>query len=366
MHYKIGKSTSKNCMEAVEEAANTLRNPKLILFCSGIDQFEEFTKIIKKKFKNSITMGLSTYVALCKEGAFKNQLLVMGIEDGIECYGGILEHIDQYPLKYVDRVKESLSKLSGTNNTVCLEFTTGLVKGEESVITTLNSVLEEKQIPVLGGSAGNDLRADCTLVSYNGEIFKNGCAFVLIRNISGRIRIYRENIYKPTNKHHIATKVNTSERIVYEYDNRPAAKVMAEDLQVTVDQLPRCLDQHPWGRIMGENFYITANQALLSNHAISYHARVYKNAQMVLLKPDDYKSINKQTLSKIKEEMPHPSFAIVVHCLARSLLFEGEGYLNDFAKQIGEVTGDYLGFSGYGEQEGRQHFNQTMVIAVFE
>ena len=48
MHYKIGKSTSKNCMEAVEEATNTLRNPKLILFCSGIDQFEEFTKIIKK------------------------------------------------------------------------------------------------------------------------------------------------------------------------------------------------------------------------------------------------------------------------------------------------------------------------------
>lgn len=91
-----------------------------------------------------------------------------------------------------------------------------------------------------------------------------------------------------------------------------------------------------------------------------------QHAQMVLLELDDYKSISKETLRKVKEDVPHPSFAILVHCLARSLLYEGEGYLNDFAKQVGEVTGGYLGFSGYGEQEGRQHFNQTMILAVFE
>lgn len=154
--YKIGRSSNRNSVEAVEEATSTFRSPKLIIFCSGIEPFEELTKIIKRKFRRSIVLGISAYVALCKEGAFKNQLLIIGIEDGIECYGGVLEKIDQYPLKYVGRVKESLSKLSATNQTVCLEFTTGLIKGEESVMTTLNSVLEEKQIPILGGSACSD------------------------------------------------------------------------------------------------------------------------------------------------------------------------------------------------------------------
>ena len=54
------------------------------------------------------------------------------------------------------------------------------------------------------------------------------------------------------------------------------------------------------------------------------------------------------------------------HCLARSILFDGDGYLQEYAKTMGSVLGNYVGFSGYGEQYGEQHFNQTMTFAVFE
>ena len=54
------------------------------------------------------------------------------------------------------------------------------------------------------------------------------------------------------------------------------------------------------------------------------------------------------------------------HCLARTILFTNEGYLDEYSKEMHSVLGDYVGFSGYGEQYGSQHFNQTMTVAVFE
>ena len=87
---------------------------------------------------------------------------------------------------------------------------------------------------------------------------------------------------------------------------------------------------------------------------------------MVLLEPDDYRAVIKQTISKIKKDIPSPSFAIMVNCLARSLLFEQDHYLDSFAKEMGSALGNYIGFAGYGEQLKQQHFNQTMILAVFE
>ena len=40
--------------------------------------------------------------------------------------------------------------------------------------------------------------------------------------------------------------------------------------------------------------------------------------------------------------------------------------LQEYVKGMGDILGDYIGFSGYGEQLGRQQFNQTMSVIVFE
>lgn len=366
MKYVIGRSGKGNVVEAVAEATNKMTKAKFVFFCSNVTCFEEYTRLLKQKFSDSLVMGTSSYVELCKEGAYKDQLVVLAIEDGIECEGGVLEEIDQYPLKYANRIEKCISKLSSTKNAVCFEVTAGLINSEESVIATLNSTLEAKNIPAFGGSAGDDIKAGITKVSLNGKVYEKSCVFAIINNLGGKVKIYRENIYKPTHHYHVATKVDSDKRIVYEYDHKPAAKVMAEDLGVTMSELPKYLDQSPWGRIMGDNIYITANKEILNNQAMSYHARVYKNAQMVLLEIDDYKEINKQTLAKIKKDIPKPSLCMVVNCLARSILFENDHFINEFAKNIGNTLSDFIGFSGYGEQHGQQNFNQTMVIAVFE
>lgn len=366
MEYIVGKSEKNSIGEGIEEATRKFNNPKLIIFSSDIKNFEEYTTQLYLKFPKATVIGTSTYVSLCKDGAYHKGIVATGIEDGIECYGNVLENISQYPLIHAERIEECVKKLSHTEHTICLEFTNGLINSEESVMTTLNTVLENKKIPVFGGTAGDDLNAGYTLVSYNGQVYKEACVFVLIHNIRGKIKVYRENIYKPMKKFHVATKVDSFNRIVYEFDNRPAAQVMAEDLGVSINELSKYLDTHPWGRVMGSDIYITANREVMRDHAIAFHARVYKNAQMILLEADDYHVINEETIQRIHSDIPKPSFAIVIHCLARSLLYEGNRELSQLAVKIGNSVSDFIGISGYGEQEGTNNFNHTMVIGVFE
>ncbi|MEO3945810.1 FIST N-terminal domain-containing protein [Gorillibacterium sp. CAU 1737] len=366
MKYSVGRSSKLDIKEAVAEATRGLSSPKLLLFFSAVPQFEKANEEIKENFPDSVLLGSTTFAGFCKEGAFKDSLLVLGIEEGIECYADVLEDADRYPLKHVNRVQQCLNHFDDTTNTVCFEISTALISCEELVLSTLNSVLEERGIPLFGGSAGDLGKAEQTMIALNGTVYRNACAFVLIKNLGGKVRFYRENIYKPTVHSFTATKVDERNRIVHEYDNRPAAQVVAEALNTKVEGLSRFLDSYPMGRVIGNDMYITANQMVTENQGMAYHAKVYNNSHMVLLEPDDYKSVIHATIAEVKKDIPRPSLAIMVNCLARSMLFEGDGYLNDFAKEMSAALGNYVGFAGYGEQLGQQHFNQTMVLAVFE
>lgn len=366
MNYKVGKSSNNDLKEAIAEATKEFDSPKLILYFADIDHFEEYSPLLQEKFCNSIVMGASTYAGFCKDGAYKNSLLVWGIEEGIECYADVLEEVDRYPLKYVDRITNCINQFKEVTNTVCFEISTGLIGCEELVLSTFNSVLEQKEIPLFGGTAGDHGKAEKTRIALNGRVYDNACVFVMIKNLGGRIKLYRENIYKPTQHYFTATKVDVKHRIVHEYDHKPAAMVTAQALGTTVNELGQYLDGYPLGRLIGGEMYITANQMVTKDNGMAYHARVYNNSKMVLLEPDNYKEVINHTIKTIKEDIPKPSFCIMINCLARSILFEQDGYLDAFAKNMSEALGDYIGFAGYGEQLNQQHFNQTMVVAVFE
>ena len=243
---------------AIKEASSQLKKPKLILFFSGVDDFPRYAHAIKEQFPEAITMGATTFAAFCKEGAFKDTLLVIGFEDGIHCAAGILEDADRYPLKYVDRVEKAAAGFNRPENTICLEFSSALISCEELVLSTMNAVLGKKKIPVFGGSAGDRGRAEKTMIALNGAVYQNACVFVMIENLGGKIRLYRENIYKPTKHYFKSTKVDVRRRIVQEYDQKPAARVMADALGVNINALPKYLDSYPLGRIIGNEMYIVA------------------------------------------------------------------------------------------------------------
>ncbi len=367
MKYQLGQSTKNNIQDCVEEVVKSFRNPKMIIYYGDITNFKEYTKAMHEKFPDTICMGASTFVCLTKDGATRKGLTAVAFEDGIDVSAGVIHNANKYPLKDMDEIKRCVKEVKNHKNTICVEFTTSLLCAEESVLAVLNAVLEEYNIPLVGGSAGDDNTGEITYVALNGEIHENSTVFAIIHNESGAIHVYRENIYKPkTGNVLVATKVDWLNREVKEYDHQPAAKVYARELGVAESEISKYFDSYPVGRLYGKDMYITANCEETSGKGMRYHARIYNNSKVVVLEPDDYREVTKKTMERIKKEVPKPSFCLMCHCLARSALFEGEGYIQEYAKYAGSMLGDYIAFSGYGEQMDRFQFNQTMTVAVFE
>ena len=79
----------------------------------------------------------------------------------------------------------------------------------------------------------------------------------------------------------------------------------------------------------------------------------------------DYRKINKETISQILNDIPHPSGTLAINCILRTIQFENEHFSKEFAQNLSRL-GTFVGFSSFGEQIHYHHCNQTLVLAVFE
>lgn len=369
---RIAFSDAKDTAVAMEEIKKTLQKdgdekaPKLIFFTTDYLNFTWFSRHLAQAFPNTTVIGMSSYVVLSSKGYNPNAVTALAIYSGIEIASGIILEIDRYPLRYKETIRNAVDKIGeNLDNTCCFEFTTAFSGGEELIMDAFKIAFAEKQIPIFGGTAGAPDGINASFVALNGIVYNDACAFVIIKNTHGKIRLFKENMFKPTEHIMVATDVDCDDRTVYEYNNRPAAEVVAAALGVPVNKLFNYTSMHPVGRIDGDNIYITEHNVVYPDGQLSYYSRIHNYSKLVLLEPDDPKEVWNRTANAVKTKVVNPSFSIVVNCLSRTRYFNEQEIMGDFVEVLSEY-GTYIGFSGYGEQYEYEHLNQTMILAVFE
>ena len=340
-------------------------SPKLIIFFSEVNMLWFFSQKLQKRYPDAVVIGSSTYVNFNSEGYSHSGASVIAINSDIEVAAGLIYDIDRHPGMYKAHITKALNQLSSCENTCCLEFMTAFGKSEELVLDTFEDVLADKGITIAGGSAGAALECKETYVALNGEIYKNTCAFVLIHNLKGKICLYRENIFKPTSYRFTATYADCEDRVVMEYNEEPAAEILARALNVPVSKLKDELFTHPMGRIVDGAIYITEADEVFADGSISYFATIYNHTKMLLLETDNFKRVWNETVQRVTNDIEKPSFSIAINCLSRSRLFENESCFGEFVNVLRNY-GTFIGLSGYGEQLDFVHLNQTMILLVFE
>lgn len=339
--------------------------PILLIVTAEVDMLWYFALKLQERYPDAVVVGSTTYINYSSEGYSHCGASVMAINSGIEVSAGLIFDVDRHPSMYKAHIKQALDKLSSHENTCCLEFVTSFGKGEELVLDTFEEVLEGSGIRVAGASAGSPSERRESFVSLGKDLFKQTCVFVFIHNLEGKIGFFRENVYKPTMHKFSASYVDCEERLVVEYNNRPAAEILAETLGVPQNELANHLFQHPMGRLLDGDIYITSADQIFEDGSISYFSRIYNHTKMLLLEPDDFRRVWRETFSRVEGEISKPSFSISINCFLRTMLFEEEGCFGEFVNQL-RGYGSFIGISGYGEQLDYIHLNQSMVLLVFE
>ncbi|MCQ2591700.1 MAG: hypothetical protein MJ188_02855 [Treponema sp.] len=342
--------------------------PILILFSSQEDSFTYAATMFKKCFPDAVSMGTTSYMNFGSKGFNKCGLSAMAIYSGIEVSAGALFEINIHPRFYKAHIIKAKNQLSSFENTCCLEFTTAFSNSEELVLDTLDDLLKNENIPVVGSSSGAAVDKNyANYVALNGEVYKNTCVFCLIHNLNGRIFFYKENIFKPTEKAFVATSVDCENRTVYEYNNQPATDIIADALGISFDELQSALALHPMGRSIDNQLYITeTNKVSPKDGSISYFSRIYNLTTMYLLELEDFKTVAARTKADVGEIIKNPSFTLSINCQNRSMLFERENEFESFNNFLGDTFGNFIGVSGYGEQLFLNHLNESMVLVLFE
>ncbi len=364
MQISTGFSTQKDAASAVREAGASITGSKLIMFVAPYEMLQEVSVQLGKLFPGVPTVGTSSTNYLDDTSSEKRLVLTsFGQDADVEV--GVIRNLSTCPIMDIGVLEDAVDRIgSGQEDTVCLEMCTG---SEERLVTTMNVALEQKNIPLVGGTVFGVPDGKPALVSVNGICYGDAAYFALIRSRSGRIRTYSSNLYLPmeNGRRHIATQVDLKEKKIITLDHRPAADVYSEDIGIPKNRIIDNVLQCPFGRLVGDQVFTTSMWRLNGDGSINLYKRLNENDAVTFLTLGDYDRISREFVRNVQKENSKISFVYTVNCIYRHILFQNEHYLDTYLRGISSL-GKHVGVCVGGEQYKKQHVNQTLACVIFE
>ncbi len=351
MRQFFGMSQSGDLTEAV----SGLDNPQFIMLMSNNAQFETHVRALEKLYPGVLSIGcigMSYDVSVVEEGVG-----VVAFFDGVEAAANVLQQVSSMPVKYIQRLENDMLKINGSSeDTVCIDFCAG---NDACVLTTINTVLKHRGISLVGGTG------DAGKVSANGRIYEDAVAYALVRNLGGRVKTYKENIYrKYGNYRFIAADTDKEKYVIGTLNGKSAKQVYKNILHVTDEQILTQTFQNPFGKINGSDTCIISIKEV-QGEALACYRQVNDSDVLILLQLADYEAVTQQTIQRICHDFPSRSAVFSVNCLFRYKLFTERGYMDTYLQNMSEL-GSHAGLVGYGEHYNNQFVNQSMTCVVFE
>ena len=227
------------------------------------------------------------------------------------------------------------------------------------MLTTIYTALRQRGISLVGGTG------DQGKVSANGRVYQDAVAYALVRNQSGRVKTYKENIYHQLgNYRFIASNTDRSNYILGSLNGKPAKQVYKSILHVTDEEILTRTFQNPFGKINGDDTCIISIKEVHGN-SLACFRQVNDSDVLILLELGDYQAITRETIAQICREFPRRSAIFSVNCLFRYKLFSEHNYMQTYLREMASL-GCHAGFVGYGEHYNNRFVNQSMTCVVFE
>ncbi|MDE7055084.1 MAG: FIST C-terminal domain-containing protein [Oscillospiraceae bacterium] len=336
-------------------AVQGLHRPEFIMLLSNDAQFEAHVKELEKRFPGVPSIGCigMSY----QTGIVENGVGVIAFTDGVSAAANVLEQVSTMPVKFIRRLEKDIQQVGGgSRNTVCIDFCTG---NDACVLTTMYTVLQQRGISLVGGTGGEGR------VSANGRVYQDAVVYGVVRNLNGRVKTYKENIYHQLGDYRfIASNTDRANYILGALNGKPAKQVYKSILHVTDEEILTRTFQNPFGKVNGDDTCIISIKEVNGN-ALACFRQVNDSDVLILLELGDYQAIVKNTIQQICQEFPRRSAIFSVNCLFRYKLFSEHNYMQAYLREMAAL-GCHAGFIGYGEHYNNRFVNQSMTCVVFE
>ena len=236
-----------------------------------------------------------------------------------------------------------------------LSLIDGLANCEERVVSTIDQALDG--IPLVGGSAGDDLEFHNTSLIYDGRVHSDA-AILLLVEADFPIRIFRTDNFEPTDVKFVVTSSDDEARTVRELNAETAATEYAMAVGLDPENLsPMSFASHPLVVRVGGEYFCRSIRRLNPDGSLSFFCAIDRGLVLTLARPKDVVEVTRAELARLEAELGGVDLIIGFDCVLRRL----DAEIRQKRRAISDLYKQYcvVGFETYGEQYRSMHLNQT-------
>ncbi len=362
---------------AVDEVARAIGTPSLsqvVAFFSADYDPGILAAALEARFPGVPVAGCSMSGGIAPSGGLDRGLVVIAFPaERFRIVSTVLAAIDQLD---VQRTASSVRALRRTldppgacreaeapaaGGRFALSLIDGLANAEETVVSAIAWALDG--IPIVGGSAGDDLRFRDAVLLHGGRIHRKAAVLVLVET-DWPFEIFKSDNFEPTQTKFVVTASDSERRTVHELNAEPAAREYAMAIGLDPEGLsPMSFAAYPLAVKVGGEYFCRSIRRVNPDGSLSFFCAIDEGVVLTLAEPRDIVTSTRAELTRLDTALGGVDLIIGFECVLRRLDAE--------SRQVGHGIADLyrrynvVGFETFGEQYRAMHLNQTFTgIAI--
>lgn len=230
---------------------------------------------------------------------------------------------------------------------------------EERLLEQLRPVVGA--VPIVGGSAGDDLRFAGAHVLVDGR-FRTGAAVLCLVASPGPIGTFAEHHFQPADRLTLVTRADPRTRRLLELDGLPAAEVYRGMLDSGQSASHGSKPLVPFILTVGGRHYLRSI-AGIDGDEIRLYCAVDEGTVLDIGVPTDIVGSLERIVASTRADSGGAELVVLFDCVLRRLELSSVRRRSAASALLGHMP--CVGFSTYGEVDAGLHVNQTTTGIVF-
>lgn len=370
LQIKRGYSINPNPQMAVDELYEQIaqdRNDLIMAFVSSNYHLQTIEQALNNLNAKKI-VGATTAGEIANDGlvvnsisgfSLKSDLLVFHIYD--------IDDLETFTIKDSLRVAQEIvhnlkfNTFLNPKKIFGILLIDGLSTKEEQIISILSNTFNN--IPIVGGSAGDNLNFVKTQVYLNYLFKSNRAAFIIVES-ELPFEIIKTHHFVPTDKILKVTKANPNLHTVYEINNEPAALYYSKLIGVPKEELsPKYFSKNPFIENYYGDWYIREIIHTNPDDSLQFACAVEENKIYNLGKAQNITKNLEEKFQAVERKINGIDLLLGFDCSFRRIEIEGTKSEEEYNQILKKYNA--IGFNTYGEQCYSLHMNHTFTgIAI--
>lgn len=356
-----GQDLAQSAVDELAGQLDTRQAALTMMFCSTRYDLPEVAAAVRRRFSGPV-VGCTTAGEVVEGHGYANRGIAMMTLTGpeVRCMARLISDSASFGFAeaaaLVKEMKQDDPGFWKDGRHVALLLCDGMCLREEQLIAALHGAFNG--VPILGGSAGDDLNFKRTYIYHDGAFHAGACQLVVLR-LDMPHEIFQTQHYEPMDHRMVVTEADPIHRIVHEIDGMPAVEAYALAINQDPSELTDAtLGAYPLMVKISDEYFVRGLQRVLPNGSLSLYCAIDAGIVLRVGRSLDMSANLDARMDLIRQKVPNLQLTIAFDCIMRRLETLDNGQAVAMRRSMDDAR--MFGFSTYGEQACGLHMNQTL------